>query len=359
MSLKGVLGAVATVLLLSILLVSAGGFLIGRPVFMSYTYSESMTPAINKGDLFFINPLSKGGKTGDIIVFHRRDGWTVHRIFVVTDGGYITKGDNNVATDQQNGENPIVERSDVIGKVVELAGSPLVIRGGGAFIESFRARLSNVYAVVIFLVVGSFLTFLGGDKRRPVKRARRRRYIRVRAKTLYAALSVLIIAGFLFVTVASWGVLTFTYSSTLAGGQREGWHLPGSTFERNLSLRNGAVYPFHYFIETGERAEILNGNVFDIPGRGTRRVLLRVFVPKETRVYRGEVRVHAYPAILPGGVVALSYRASPYLPLVLYALELAAVLLAFYRLAAIGSGELIRIRIRRRGILGRIIGDGW
>ncbi|WP_297500829.1 S26 family signal peptidase, partial [Thermococcus sp.] len=85
---ENIVVVVATVFLLA----SVTGFLLGRPVLLSYAYSESMTPTINKGDMFFINPLSKGGKAGDIIVFHRRDGWTVHRIFAVTEEGYVTKG---------------------------------------------------------------------------------------------------------------------------------------------------------------------------------------------------------------------------------------------------------------------------
>ncbi|WP_297509137.1 signal peptidase I [Thermococcus sp.] len=349
--LENIVVVVATVFLLA----SVTGFLLGRPVLLSYAYSESMTPTINKGDMFFINPLSKGGKIGDIIVFHRGDGWTVHRVFAITEKGYVTKGDNNVATDQQNGENPLVRREDVIGKVVELGGRPLIIRGGGAFIESLRARLTSFYAVVIFLLAGAFLTFSGGDKRD----RGRRKYLKVRAKTLYAVVSIVIIAGFLFVTVASWGTLTFTYSSTLAGGQREGWYLPGSTFERNVTVKNSALYPFHYFITvSGGRVELLNGDTFEIPGRGTHEISLRISVPKETRIYKEEITVHSYPSILPGWLVASLYNISPYLPLLPYAMELAGVLVVFYYLADVGRGDILRIRVRRRSLLAKIMGDG-
>jgi len=81
---------------------SLAGALLDRPVFVSYAYSGSMTPTISKGDVFFINPLSKNPEVGDIIVFNAGGTWTVHRIVGVVEDGYITKGDNNVATDQQS-----------------------------------------------------------------------------------------------------------------------------------------------------------------------------------------------------------------------------------------------------------------
>ncbi|WP_456443592.1 signal peptidase I [Thermococcus sp.] len=354
---KGLIKNITITLLLMFLTASVAGFLLDRPILISYAYSESMTPTINKGDLFFINPLSRTGDVGDIIVFHRRDGWTVHRIFAVSENGYLTKGDNNVATDQQDGIYPPVKPSDVAGKVITLSGHPLVIRGGGAFIESMRKRLTSVYAVVIFLILGAFLTFSGGGKKR--SHSKRRKFIRVRARTLYAVLSVGIIAGFIFVTVASWGTLAFTYSSTLAGGQKEGWYLPGSSFERNLTVKNSAVYPFYYFVgEKGEGAEITNARAFKLGGGSFHNVTVDVKVPADTRIYRVEVAVRSYPAILPGNLVAALYGANPYLPLVAYSAELALVLLAFYRLADIADGDVLRIRTRRRSLLSKLMGDG-
>lgn len=78
---KKLLEGIITAVIFMILVASVvGGFILDRPILVSYAYSESMTPTINKGDLFFINPpLSRNAEVGDIIVFHRRDGWTVHR----------------------------------------------------------------------------------------------------------------------------------------------------------------------------------------------------------------------------------------------------------------------------------------
>ena len=341
-------------IVIAFLLGSLAGFFLDRPVFLSYVYSDSMTPTINRGDLFLMNPFAKNFEVGDIIVFHRRDGWTVHRVFAVTDEGFITKGDNNVATDQQDGLYPPVNNSDVAGKVVVLLGKPLVLRGGGNLIQSLRARLSNVYAIAVLLIVGAFLTFSGDSKRK-----KRVKYYRVSIRTLYAVASVMIVAGFLFVTVASWGTLAFSYSSTLAGGQRDGWYLPGSTFDKNLSVENKALYPFYYFISgDGERAQLLGPTFFRIGGGSSVEVPVHVTVPEDTKIYREEFQVRSYPAILPASLVIFLYSFSPYLPFVAYALLISAVLLAFYHLAGISEGDVLRIRKRRGSILSKVLGDG-
>jgi signal peptidase len=178
-------------------------------------------------------------------------------------------------------------------------------------------------------------------------------------KTLYAMVSVLIVMGFMFVTVASWGTLAFTYSSTLAGGQREGWYLPGSTFERNLSVENKAIYPFHYFVvPKGDNVVLLNGDSFRLQGNSLHEIKLSVSVPTDTRVYREEIAVYSYPAILPGWLVGILYRVSQYLPLAAYALEITGILLVFYYLANVGNEDVIRIRTRRRSLLSKVMGDG-
>ncbi len=354
---KETIGNVILFIAIIFLIASVMGFVFERPVLISYAYSESMTPTINKGDLFFINPFSKGGDVGDIIVFYRRDGWTVHRIFAVSENGYITKGDKNVATDQQEGLYSPVQKEDVVGKVVTIGDNPLVIRGGGRFIELIRAKLTNIYAIAAILLLGALLTFSSGGNNK--KYGRNKRFIRIQVRTIYAAISLAIIAGFLFVTVASWGTLSFMYSSTLAGGQRESWYLPGSTFEKNLSIENNAIYPFYYFIEAkSDRVTLLNEKRFKIEGGDTHVLLVRVSVPEDTKIYREEITVRSYPAILPGSVITSLHSLNPYLPLVPYTLELTAILLVFYYLADISKGEVVRIRIRRRSLLSKIAGDG-
>lgn len=187
-----------------------------------------------------------------------------------------------------------------------------MIRGGGDFIVNLRKRLTNVYAIVIIVILGGLLTFSGSSKERSRRRSKRRRFIRIQGKTLYGIVSVLIISGFLAVIIASWGgTLAFTYSSTLAGGQREGWYLPGSTFEKNLSVENHAVYPFYYFFKDDSGRVELKTTGFRLGGGGEAQNLsLTVTVPVDTRIYREEISVWSYPALLPYSLINWAYSIS-------------------------------------------------
>ncbi|AMQ19536.1 signal peptidase I [Thermococcus peptonophilus] len=352
---KKLLEGIITAVIFMILVASVVGFILDRPILVSYAYSESMTPTINKGDLFFMNPLSRNADVGDIIVFHRSDGWTVHRVYAIVDGKYVTKGDLNVATDQQDGAYPEVKPTDVAGKVVQISNHPLVIRGGGDFIVSLRKRLTNVYAIVIIVILGGLLTFSGSSTGRSRRKSKRSRFIRIQGKTLYGIVSVLMISGFLAVVIASWGTLAFTYSSTLAGGQREGWYLPGTTFEKNLSVENHAVYPFYYFFKDDSGRVELKTTGFRLAGGEAQNLSLTVTVPEDTRIYREEVSVRSYPALLPYSLINWGYSISPYFPLVLYLIPLSALLFAFYWISGI-SGEVVSIR--KGKILSKLTGDG-
>lgn len=74
--------------------------------------------------MFFINPFSRSADVGDIIVFNLRGSWTVHRVVAIVENGYITKGDNNVATDQQEGRASPVSKDKIAGKVLTIGDSP-------------------------------------------------------------------------------------------------------------------------------------------------------------------------------------------------------------------------------------------
>lgn len=86
-----------------------------------------MTPTICREDVFFINPFDRNPNVGDIIIFQREDIWTVHRVVAITDEEYITKGDNNIATDQQSCNIPSVTQDKIGGTVVTASEKVLTI----------------------------------------------------------------------------------------------------------------------------------------------------------------------------------------------------------------------------------------
>ncbi len=74
-----------------------------------------MRNGLSNGDLVFV--IKSQPKIGDIVIYERNGAGStiVHRVVEVRDGGYVTKGDNNFASDNAN--NPI--KKDIMkGKAV-------------------------------------------------------------------------------------------------------------------------------------------------------------------------------------------------------------------------------------------------
>jgi signal peptidase len=117
---KKILKAVALALIALFFIIFLGFY---RPVqFWGDTryepvYTGSMEPAIPVGGIVVIKPVNPDTlKVGDIICFKiESESFTTvtHRIFNITDEGFITKGDANEDPDQW-----IVKKENVIGKVI-------------------------------------------------------------------------------------------------------------------------------------------------------------------------------------------------------------------------------------------------
>jgi len=96
-----------------VLLALIAGNLLGTPVVLSFVETGSMEPTIQTGDGFVVLPPAVTGdvSAGDVVVFDAREleggGLTTHRIVNETDDGYITQGDANPFTDQDDSEPPV------------------------------------------------------------------------------------------------------------------------------------------------------------------------------------------------------------------------------------------------------------
>lgn len=340
------IGDILTLLAVVFLLVSVTGFILDRPVLISYVTSDSMTPTLNKGDLFLINPFSKG-KTGDIIVFKMNGHWTVHRIYAETSEGYITKGDNNVATDQQGGRSDAIRKEDVVGTVVTIFDKPIKIPYVGMYIQEFSKSTKNLYIAIVVIVLGSILLTAGGKDR---VRKRKKRVVKVKYKTLYTIVSAVTIAIILISIVATWGTVGFNYASTLAGGQKEGWYLPNTEFDRPIVIENKAFYPMYYILSPKGDRIALDKTDFMLMRNEKENINVHVKVPANTKIYYEQIDVYTYPPLLPTDLIKRLWNLNPYLPLVAFSIEIAGVLAIVYFATGSGEEEIVKIKIRRKYI---------
>lgn len=125
-----------------------GGLVFGLPRFLSWVLktpypmaaitSGSMWPALNEGDLVFIQgqvPLEKL-QVDDIIVWRGANGqgFTIHRIARLNGSEIITKGDANFSEDQP------IQYDQVVGRTLNFRGGPVSI----PYLGSITVMASNL-----------------------------------------------------------------------------------------------------------------------------------------------------------------------------------------------------------------------
>lgn len=100
--------------------------------------SQSMWPALKKGDLILITSVQNSEiEKDDIIVYANKKGFTIHRVAEKNDKNIITKGDAN------NIQDTPISPEDVIGKALEYKnGKPVRIPKLG-FISIWASQMRN------------------------------------------------------------------------------------------------------------------------------------------------------------------------------------------------------------------------
>ncbi|KPU63319.1 peptidase S24 [Thermococcus sp. EP1] len=334
-----------------IVLGSILGAFLDRPVFISYVYSDSMTPTLNRGDLFFINPLSRSADIGDIIIFNLRGSWTVHRVVGIVEGGYITKGDNNVATDQQGKKTNPISPKEIAGKVIMIGGSPLKLPQVGTYLQRGVSGRTKIILAALLVIVGA-LAFTGESTKHRKKRAK---FIKIKFKTLYILASVLLLVMLSISMFVSWQVLPIEYAVTSAGGQREGWYLPGSTFEEEITIKNGNFYSMVYYLEPeSPRIVEISETHFELNPQEEKTIKVLINTPQETSLFVDKIKVNAYMPVLPRSVIDWLYGIRPFAPLFAILAETTIFLGLLYAISGIGNEDILKIRNRRSGLLRQI-----
>ncbi|WP_136718160.1 S26 family signal peptidase [Halorientalis salina] len=330
------LEAVAVVFVVAMI----AGQILGQPVLLGYVTTDSMEPALEPGDGFVAIPAAVSGpiEQGDVVVFEAESlhggGLTTHRVVSETEDGYVTKGDANPFTDQDN-EEPPVKDAQVVATVWQPGGSILVIPELGTAVTGTQNALGSVQtglaglfgtrsllgtqglAYLLFgLSVIAYLLdlWLGGGT------GRRRERSRTRAS---GTSSRLLVAGF-----AALVVLSATAAMVVPAGQEEigfvsaesdspglGVIEQGTSETTTYPVANGGLVPVVAFVEPSTERVAVEPTEFHVPPRTTRNASLTVSAPPETGYYREFVVQHRYLGLLPTSTIRTLYEIHPWLPL--------------------------------------------
>jgi len=348
------------------------GQALGQPVLLSYVTSSSMSPTLSRGDGFVAVPIQLGGSVerGDVVVFEAEEvqggGLTTHRVVGETERGYITKGDANTFTDQDDGEPP-VKRTQVLAKALQVDGTVVgipflgsVVEGVQSVLETVQRHLSGLLGTSLFLGVRGLaylffavtvLWYIVGEWRGRDTRPRRRDTERTGGtdvRLLVGAFTAVLVLGGTAAMVGPAGTEEYSIVSAEFDSDRATVIQTGGSEDVTYRVGNSGVVPVFVYLEPGSEGVEVQPRRTSVPSYGLVDATVTLHAPPETGYYRRFVVEHRYLAVLPRPVVSTLYRFHPWAPVVVIDV-LVGVPFYLFGVALLGNGR-IRDRSRSRGL---------
>lgn len=317
------------------------GYLFEAPVLLTFVETGSMEPTIATGDGFIAIPsMVVGVEQGDIVSFRPEviEGGqvTTHRIVGETENGYITRGDNNLVTDQDGGEPPVTEGQIVavaltvngevvtiphVGTLVGLLddavsrGQRLLLQVPGTDSLQGTAGLSYILfgiGIAVYLVV----LLLGNDDGRTTSRS-------VSRSTGIPGWVVIAVAAGVVMTAASVGMVapsgTQTYGIVSGTGESPAPHVieSGTSEDRQYPIGNAGILPVVVYLDATSSGASVTSESYRLDRGETVNMTVTLSAPPENGYYVQSVREYRYPLLLPKPALDGLYSIHPALPFVI------------------------------------------
>jgi len=348
--------------------VVAGG-LLGQPTGLAFVETDSMAPALDPGDGFVAVPavLTDDPEPGDVVVYRAErlhgGGLVTHRVVAVRGETYVTKGDANPFTDQDNVEPPVRDEQ-IVAEALRVGDTVVVLPGLGTAATAAREAVDlardHFVATTGLYVVGDGQTVLRGlavaalvayllteGDRRGGRRSRSTdRVGGVDPRVVALGIAALVVLGPTTSALAATGTQQFGLTAAHDDPQAVA---PGGEKTGEFALANGGVVPMVVRVDAPPAVEpsVTRARL----GGGERlNATVTLAAPSTPGRYRWETTYRWYPAVLPRSVADPLYHHHPWLPLVVTDIVIGgAAYLVARRL--LGSG---RVHLGgRRGVLGR------
>lgn len=265
---------------------------VGVPARVGYVTSGSMAPSLSAGDGYVLVTVDEP-RPGDIVTY-RSDAQgelVTHRIVDETADGYLTRGDANPTTDQAAGIDP-VDRSQILGTVLTIGGTPLAVPGLGGLVTALS---QHVWAVV---AVAGIVAVLSGGTAIPTRSVV---YVR---DVAHPVLGVVFVGCFVALLVAS---STYHLSWLVVDDAPDAVdELPAGEQTTRTVHVDLAKPPITHAVVEADGMTVLQRTT-----TGS-RLDLRVRMPSRARgAYTTTVRVYPYPAVLPRSTLVDLHRIHP------------------------------------------------
>ncbi len=298
-----------------------------KPTLAVTIRSWSMVPLLTRGDMVFIWPTSKEAKflAGQIVVFGSKDNgirdWTMHRI---VDGdserGFVTKGDANKRTDQEDMGYPLIRPEWIAGVVPTIGSLPLKIPLLGYIPLLMEENMKNPRLLPVLLgVLASVLLFDGVFK---TKKKRKKEALQKGQMYFLCGMTFAVLMGALMLMSSLF--LTFPYGVEKTAGALMGSDVGvlelGDSREIALAeLRNEGAIPSYYCVVSGDPQVVVHQERYFMRGGDTAIVTATVHAHKQG-IYQANVTVGMLMPFLPPRAVSFLAGINFWLALVVVSL---------------------------------------
>ncbi len=360
------------ILLVLFIGVTLVGQLLGQPMLV-FVETGSMEPTLEPGDGYVAVPAMFAGEIeeGDVILFEAEelgDGGelTTHRVDAVTDEGYITKGDANPFTDQEDEEPPVQEGQ--IQSVGLTAGEELaVIPGLGSVVEMVSGVLDTtqdrifsslgleppgVTNFAVGVLALSVLVFLGSSLTEVLGRGNstgrtRRSSARTGAIIILVLVLIVLVPLNLSMLLPS-GVYQYEIVSSNAPDGDEQTIEAGTSAEVSYPITNGGQIPVLVVVEPASDGIHIDQNEYYVSRASTEDASVTIDAPEETGTHYRFVEETRYLVFLPPSLIATLHSVHPIVAL--FAINAPIVIvLVLIGISTLGTGRL-RLRSRSRNL---------
>ncbi|WP_411964496.1 signal peptidase I [Haloferax sp. YSMS24] len=360
------------------------GQALGQPILLGYVETGSMSPTMEPGDGFVAVPsvLTDEPEAGDVVVFRAEalhgGGLTTHRIVRETPEGYVTRGDANPFTDQDNVEPPVRE-SQIVAEALQLGGDVVVVPALGSGVQALHGSVTAVVGVVaglpglrsvlrgeispVFLVgIGgglialSFVLDVFGSDRTPATHSRRRpNYVSIGVVLL--VLAVLVAGPATVSMVFGSGSTSVDVVSSNAPSENPLVVEPGGEVSAEYRVTNEGFVPMMVVVDSPHPDVSFGQTVLVVSSRASVTTTLSVRAPEQTGAYTREITEQRYLPILPQSLILGLHDVHPVLAIaaidavlvvVALALGIATLGLSPVRMRVVGRNISVVERLRRR-----------
>lgn len=292
------------------------------PVSIWYVTSGSMQPLYDVNDGFILIS-SKNYKKGDIITFKAeklKSEYVTHRIdSIKSDGSMITKGDNNLTTDQMDSEPPI-SKNAVIGKVLTIGKKAVVLKKLG-LITGYIKNIKNIFKIICILIAVYTLHFIfekfilksnSKSKRKLILKD-----IAPYFDYLFWIFFVLLVLNMLFIStfINSYNSEKLSFVVVSTDGLKN--PMPGEEYTKKQVIENKTIIPLVTIFKTEEKDTIIRPEIVNLAAKSQAEYTISLKAPDKTGYYSYDIKKLVYPDILPYEWFTRLYSRGDMLPLII------------------------------------------